>query len=92
MEDKSRTFSKTQSIGNTDLQREIIIDCSLLLQRARAIHGAAQGPFRIRFWEARISRIKEEAELTEDRKELENLVQAAKDLMLEMEEFAKKLS
>lgn len=79
------------SIG--DLRNEITSKCISLLQRARAISAAGHGhgAFRLRFWENRISQIREAHAATFSMHELRQLRRQCQAVSLEMEEFAKGL-
>lgn len=75
------------------LRSEIGGMCAALLQRARVINTAAQGhgAFRLRFWENRITRIKEAYAATFSIHELRHLRRQCQTLSAEMEEFSKGL-
>ncbi len=79
------------TIGN--LRSDIAARCAVLLQRAKAISSAGQGhgAFRLRFWENRITQIREAHAATFSIQELRHLKRQCQTLSLEMEEFAKGL-
>jgi hypothetical protein len=79
------------TIGN--LHSDIASRCAVLLQRAEAISSAAHGhgAFHLRFWENRISQIKQAHTATFSIPELKHLRRQCQTLSLEMEEFAKGL-
>lgn len=75
------------------LRSEIGERCAALLQRARAINAAAHGhgAFRLRFWENRITQVKEAQAATFSIHELRQLRRQCQMLSAEMEEFSRGL-
>ncbi|MDD5340768.1 MAG: hypothetical protein PHV13_06035 [Candidatus ainarchaeum sp.] len=75
------------------LRNDIAARCTVLQQRAKAISSAGHGhgAFRLRFWENRITQIREAHAATFSIQELKHLKRQCQTLSLEMEEFAKGL-
>ena len=76
-----------------NLRREVESTACRLMQRARLINAAAEGSsqFRLRFWEMKITQIRQAAMNNYNIQELRYLKRQTDTLSSEMEEFSKRL-